>query len=177
MTAKLRVHFRDSLFRRSTIFKRSRAVSIECMPARARARTQKDPSACLCLALHCSCSPMMKRTTHADEMNRCAPHMRMMSLLVLLFLLHPPLPVALAWRLTCRTKCFPPPSATCAVSLSLSLSGLISFDGKMNVIIARKKISFSLPISRREPQQSSVLESASASVRSPYAALPPPPPL
>ena len=26
--------------------------------------------------------PMMKRTTHADEMNRCAPRMRMMSLLL-----------------------------------------------------------------------------------------------
>ena len=43
-------------------------------------------------------------------------------------------------RLACRTKCFSHPS-TCEVSLSLPLphSGLISFDGKMNVIIARKK--------------------------------------
>ena len=46
--------------------------------------------------------------------------------------------------LTCRrTKCFPPSSTTCAVLLSLSHSGLISFDGKMNVIISlpQKKIS------------------------------------
>ena len=66
--------------------------------------------------------PMMKRTTHADEMNRCAPRMRMMSLLL----------PSLTWC----TKCFPP----FLDRLVRSLSGLILFDGKMNVIIARKNL-------------------------------------
>ena len=60
--------------------------------------------------------------------------MRMMSLRVR------PLQLSSSNRLpplTCRrTKCFPPSSTTCAVLLLLSHSGLISFDGKMNVIIS-----------------------------------------
>ena len=62
--------------------------------------------------------------------------MRMMSLRVR------PLQLSSSNRLpplTCRrTKCFPPSSTTCAVLLLLLLShsGLISFDGKMNVIIS-----------------------------------------
>ena len=68
--------------------------------------------------------------------------------------------------LTCRrTKCFPPSSTTCAVLLLLLLShsGLISFDGKMNVIISlpQKNLLVPLPISSRESQ---------FSLRSPYAA-------
>ena len=94
--------------------------------------------------------------------------MRMMSLRVR------PLQLSSSNRLpplTCRrTKCFPPSSTTCAVLLSLSHSGLISFDGKMNVIISlpQKNLLVPLPISSRESQ---------FSLRSPYAAPPAAPPL
>ena len=86
---------------------------------------------------------MMKRTTHADEMNRCAhaAHAHDVS----------PGPSSPALLLQPTAAPHMPPHKMfpsfldhlCGPSLSLSHSGLISFDGKMNVIISlpQKKIS------------------------------------
>ena len=79
---------------------------------------------------------MMKRTTHADEMNRCAhaAHAHDVS----------PGPSSPALLLQPTAAPHMPPHKMfpsfldhlCGPSLSLSHSGLISFDGKMNVIIS-----------------------------------------
>ena len=108
----------------------------------------------------------MKRTTHADEMNRCAhaAHAHDVS----------PRPSSPALLLQPTAAPHMPPHKMfpsfldhlCGPSLSLSHSGLISFDGKMNVIISlpQKNLLVPLPISSRESQ---------FSLRSPYAAAPP----